>query len=236
MVVDPLDVHLTPPRCRRSSRAARHASRTAPAAIQVMRDADDEPAEPTAAVPAGRERDVVGRELAARQLQDHVADPLAHLGRGAMQLGAPVRAQADARRGVVVVALGVAEVLEPDREADAPPDALAARRVAGAAGEADRVAWQPLGLRNGNRGGPADDLGDGQRAADALTGGKHVSWPERVQQAQLHTVDVERRGELVHLRLCREAGLDGAEAAHCTAGRIVRVDRPCPSMRTFSTR
>ena len=54
MPVDPLDVHLAvPPFCSRSSSAAWHASRTAPAAIQVIRDADAEPAEPTVAVVCG---------------------------------------------------------------------------------------------------------------------------------------------------------------------------------------
>ena len=47
-----------------------------------------------------------------------------------------------ARGAVVVEALREADVLEADREADAAPDALAARRVAGAAGQPERVARQ----------------------------------------------------------------------------------------------
>ena len=44
--VDALDVDLAAARRSRSSSAARQASRTAPAAIQVIRDADAEPADP----------------------------------------------------------------------------------------------------------------------------------------------------------------------------------------------
>ena len=36
-------------------------------------------------------------------------------------------------------------------------------------------------------------------------------------------IDLERRGELVHLRLGCEAGLDRTEPAHRAAGRVVRV-------------
>ena len=50
MAIDALDVDLAAPARSRSSRAARHASWTAPAAIHVIRDADDEPDEPTCAV------------------------------------------------------------------------------------------------------------------------------------------------------------------------------------------
>ena len=64
VAVDALDVDLAARRARRArASAARQASRTAPVAIQVMREADAEPAEPTVAVVCGRERDVLGREL-----------------------------------------------------------------------------------------------------------------------------------------------------------------------------
>ena len=53
MAVDALDVDLAAGAARCSSSAARQASRTAPAAIQVIRDAEAEPDEPTAAVPGG---------------------------------------------------------------------------------------------------------------------------------------------------------------------------------------
>jgi hypothetical protein len=46
----------------------------------------------------------------------------------------------DTGRAEVVEALRIADVLEPDREADPAADAFAARGVAGAAREPDRVA------------------------------------------------------------------------------------------------
>src|SRR5919197_532989 len=125
-----------PPRRSRSVRAARHASRTAPAAIHVMRDAD-------------------------------------------------------AGGAVVVEALRVADVLEPDGEADSAPDALAAGRVPRAAGEADRVARELLRLRHGQLRAAADDLGDRQRARDPLPGRERVAGAERVQQPQLDRGDPE---------------------------------------------
>ena len=145
-----------------------------------------------------------------------------------MHLGGELLVRADpephASRAGVVEALRVADVLEADREADPALDALAAGRVAGAAGQADRVARQLLGLRHRQRGGAADHLCHRQRARHLLPGRERVARPERVQQPQLDRVDLERGGELVHLRLVREAALDGAEAAHRAAGRVVRVD------------
>ncbi len=171
-----------------------------------------------------REHDVVGAELGARDLEDHVRDALADLGRGAVHLRAPVRAQPHARSAVVVEALRVADVLEADREADAAPDALAAGRVPGAAGEPDRVARELLGLGYRKLRRTPDHLGDGERPVDPLAGRQDVAGRERVPEAELDRVDLERDGELVHLRLGREARLHGAEAAHRAAGRVVRVD------------
>ena len=156
------------PRTPRSASAAWQASRTAAVAIQVMREADAEPAEPTVAVVCGRERDVVGRELAARHLEEHRADALADLGRGAVHDRAAVGPQHHARGAEVVEALREADVLVADGEADAAPDALTARRVARAAGQAARIARGRLGLGHRQRGRLPDDLGDGQRARDAL--------------------------------------------------------------------
>ena len=93
----------------------------------------------------------------------------------------------------------------------------------------------PPGRRIGSR-GSASGSGGGSAAARRITsatgsepvitlaGRQHVARRERVQQAELDRVDVERRCELVHLRLVREARLHGAEAAHRAAGRVVRVD------------
>ena len=103
-------------------------------------------------------------------------------------------------------------------------DALAAGRVA-------RAARQPDGSR-----GSCSGSGSGSAAARRITsatGNEPVidlarrqvpPGCERVQQPQLDRIDVERRRELVHLRLGREARLHGAEAAHRAARRVVRVD------------
>jgi hypothetical protein len=76
----------------------------------------------------------------------------------------------------------------------------------------------PPGSRSGSR-------GSGSSPGDPLPRRQHVAGLERVQQAQLDRVDVQRGSELVHLRLGGEARLYGAEAAHRPARRIVRVDR-----------
>ena len=162
---------------------------------------------------------------ASRDLEDHADEALPDLDAGAMDGGAAVGVNLHARRAVVVEALREADVLEADREADAALDAFAPGRVARAAREPDRVARQRLGLGHGNRGGGADDLGNGQRAGQDLSGRERVAALDRVQQAQLDRVDAERLGQHVHLRLGREAHLHGAEAAHRAARRIVRVDR-----------
>src|SRR4029453_7568147 len=72
---------------------------------------------------AWRERDVLGTELGARDLQDDVRDALADLRRGAPDLRSRqpfVRPgpEPHARGAGVVEALRVADVLEPNREAD----------------------------------------------------------------------------------------------------------------------
>ena len=162
---------------------------------------------------------------ASRDLEDHADDALADLGAGAVHVGAAVGVELHARGAVVVEALRVADVLEADREADAAADALAARRVAGAAGQPDRVARQRLGLGHRDRGGGADHLGDGQRPGHDLARRQRVAGLDRVQQPQLDRVDAERGGQQVHLRLGGEARLHGAEAAHRAARRVVRVDR-----------
>ena len=53
-----------------------------------MRDAEAEPAEPTDAVVGGANDHVVGAELGARDLADHVRHALTDLGGGAVHLGA----------------------------------------------------------------------------------------------------------------------------------------------------
>ena len=107
-----------------------------------MREAEAEPAEPTVAVVCGASVTSSVAELGAGHLQQHRADALADLGRGAVHDRAAVGAQHHAGRAEVVEALGEADVLVADGEADAAPDALAARRVARAAraAGADRAA------------------------------------------------------------------------------------------------
>ena len=159
---------------------------------------------------ARREHDVLGAELGARDLEDHARHALADLGGGAVHLGGEPsgRAEPHARGAVVVEALRVADVLEADREADAAPDALAARRVAGAAGQPQRVARQLLGRAAARARRRA-------RITSATGSEPVIRWPvgsvspgaERVQQPQLDRVDPERGGELVHLRLARRSSV-----------------------------
>src|SRR2546421_300972 len=100
-----------------------------------------------------RKRDVIGAELGSRDLQDHVRHSLANLGGGAVHLRAPVRSEPYARGGVVVEPFRVADVLEADREPDATPHTLAARRIAGPTGQTERIARQFLRLGQRERRG-----------------------------------------------------------------------------------
>ena len=173
----------------------------------------------------GHQRDRVGAELGPGDLQDDADDALPDLGRRAVHLGAAVGVEHDARRTRVVEALRVADVLEPDREPDPAPDTFAARRVAGAAGQPDRVARQLLGRGHRDRGGGANRLGHRARALDHLARRQRIAGAERVQEAQLDRVDLELGRQEVHLRLGGEARLHGAEAAHRATRRVVRVHR-----------
>src|ERR671918_407016 len=173
-----------PPRRSSSSFAARQASWTAPAVIQVCLEADDEPAESTAAVECGATTTFSSSSSVRATCAITLTTPW------------PTSAAA----------------------------AFPAGRVARAAGKADGIAREVFRLRDGNVGAAADHLRDRERAGDPLAGREGVAGRERVPQAQLHRVELERRGELVHLRLGGKAGLNGPEAAHRAAGRVVRVD------------
>ena len=173
---------------------------------------------------SGRDGDVLRPELEPRHLQDHLAHALTHLGGRAVHLRRAVLGEDDASGTEVVEALRVADVLEADREADAATHSLAARRVPRAAGEPDRLARKLLRLGRLESRRATDHLARRQRARHDLPGRERASRLERVQEPQLDRVDVERGGELVHLRLGREARLHRAEAAHRTARRVVRVD------------
>jgi hypothetical protein len=127
-------------------------------------------------------------------------------------------------RAIVVEALRVADVLEAEGEAGSAPDAVAARRVAGAPGKADGVARELLRLRLLDCRAAADHLRNRKRAGDALAGGQRVPVGKGIAEAQVDWIDSQRRSQLVHLPLGREAGLNGTEAAHGAAGRVVRED------------
>ena len=148
-----------------SSSAARQASRTAPATIHVSRDADAEPAEPTrrGRVRRQRRRRSVPSSVRATCRITSVTPWPTSVG-GAVDGRAAVGVELDARSARVVEALRVADVLEPDREADAAADAGAARRVAGSARQADRIARKALGRGRLECGGAPDHLGGGERA------------------------------------------------------------------------
>ena len=171
----------------------------------------------------GSERDLFAAELGARHLQQHRSHALSDLGCGAVHDRAPVGAQHHAGGAEVVEALGEADVLVADGEADAPRDALATRGVARAAREPSRIPRRRLGLGHWQRGRLADDVGGGQRPRDALPGRQHVARGDRIAQAQLDRIHAELGREPVHLRLGAEARLHRAEAAHRAAGRVVRV-------------
>ena len=132
-----------------------------------------------------REPHLVGPELGARDLQDHARDALPHLGGRAVHLGRAVGEQPDARGAVVVEALRERDVLEADREPDTPANALAARRVAGPAGQPKRVARQLLGGRRLERGGPRESP---RRSAASPSircpVGSDIAGRERVQAAE----------------------------------------------------
>src|SRR4029450_4893790 len=139
-------------------------------------------------------------------------------------LGRTVLAEDDTGRAVVVEALRVADVLEADSKSGAAADTFPAGRVPCSARESDDVAWELFRLRQRDRRRPANDLTCRQRAHHDLARRQRSTRLERVQETKLDRVDVERGSEPVHLRLCGEAGLDGAEAAHRAARRVVRVD------------
>ena len=93
----------------------------------------------------------------------------------------------------------------------------------------------PPGSRIASR-GSLSARGTGSAAACRITSATgsvpSIAWPvgstspgcERIQQPELDGIDPELRGELVELCLRGEARLDGAEAAHRPAGRVVRID------------
>ena len=84
--------------------------------------------------PAGAEHDVVDAEHVARDLLREGDEALADLDGGARDRGHAVLEPA-ARRRRVVEAARVHEVLDPDREPDTPPHAVAVCSAAGAARE-----------------------------------------------------------------------------------------------------
>ncbi len=133
-------------------------------------------------------------------------------------------AQAHARGRVVVEALGVADVLERDREPDAAAHALAVRGVGDPArqlalvGRAVGLGWER------ERSHALEQLGHRRRLRQDLPGRQAVAGRDRVADPQRHRIHPERIGEPVHLRLVSERDLDRSEPAHRSAGRVVGVD------------
>ena len=121
----------SPPRFSRSSSAARQASRTAPAAIHVIRDAEAEPAEPTDAVECGASAtsSVPSSVRATWSMTPTTPWPTSAAAEWTTALPSARAARTRAAQ-IVVEALRVADVLEPDRESDAAADALSLGRVA----------------------------------------------------------------------------------------------------------
>src|SRR6266571_5043728 len=85
------------------------------------------------------------------------------------------------------------------------------------------VALDTRAGRQGRVPHPAEQFGDGRRRVDHLPGRHDRALGHRVADPELHRVQAGPAGTLVHLRLVGEAGLDGAEAAHRPARRVVGV-------------
>ena len=141
--VDDVEVAHRPPRSRRrrragpGSRTARHAFSTAPPDIHVWRLADVDPAEPID-VSAGA-TSTSSTPSTVRAICWHERhEPLTDLGAAHVTVARPSTSRQRAVR-VVVVALGVHQVLEADREADAAAHVGGVGRAPGAAGTGHRV-------------------------------------------------------------------------------------------------
>ena len=178
--------------------------------------------------------DVAHAKLASGYLRLHHDQALAHIGGGGVHLDSGPSVddgQADPRRGVVVEAFRVADVLEADRVADPPLHSFAVGRVGDPSRHRRQISSTPLSLSLSPEGRgvwhcfhPAQQLGDRDRAIDDLARDQLASRLHRVAHAQLYRVHPKGRGELVHLGLVRVAVLHGAETAHRAAGWVVRVD------------
>src|SRR5918996_1770870 len=133
-------------------------------------------------------------------------------------------AHTDAGGGVVVEALRIADVLESNGEAHTAFYSLAVRRIRHSAGERAEIQASCVAFGRERHGpDPVEQLGDGRRPLDGLTGGKYGSLAHRVPDAEVERIDPQRVGELVHLTLVCEAGLHRTEPSHRTARRVVRV-------------
>ena len=226
MPVDALDVDLVAPAARapRAPRGTRHGPRPRPSTS--CRDADAEPAEPTAAVVCGASdtSSVPSSVRATWRITPMTPCPTSAAAECTTALpSAPAAAHAGGAE--VVEALRVADVLEAEREADAAPDALAAssccpRRRGAAAGRAAACSSSGSGIAAARR----ITSRDGQRAGHDLAGRAASRPGSSAFRSRSSTGSMpELGGEQVHLRLVGEARLHGAEAAHRAARRVVRV-------------
>ena len=206
-----------PPRARRAPRAPPGRRRV------PRRRPSRSSAKPTSSLPSPTVAVVCGASVTssvpssvAGDLQDHADDALADLGGRAMHVGAAVGMQHHARGAEVVEAFRVADVLEPDREADAAADALAARRVAGAAGQPDRVPWELLRLA-----GPGSPPRRGSPPPRAAS--PSITWPVgRSRRARSRSAAAARSGRS---RAPRPAGPSAPPPQSTSARRRSRASR-----------
>ena len=175
----------------------------------------------------GEDHHLLDVELGAGDLLEHRHQALADLGGGGVDLRDPALLgdqEAHAGRRVVVEPLGEGDVLEADREADAPPGALAVGGVGDAARQLAQVDRRAAGQGRQRHGAQLlEQLAHGRGPVDDLPGGQAHAGLQGVAQAQVHRIDLQGRGEPVHLRLVREGDLHRSEAAHRPAGRVVGV-------------
>src|SRR5205085_8593578 len=124
--------------------------------------------------------------------------------------------------GRVVETFAVRQVLVADRHADAALDRFTVTDVAGATRKEHRIAveWRLL-YRQRQVPKALQAFAYRRGAGDRLTGRQHRSRAQRVLDAELLWVEVQRRGQPVHLRLVSKACLDRPESAHRAARWVV---------------
>ena len=133
-----------------------------------------------------------------------------------------VARESHARGRKIVEAVRVADILHSGRIANTPPHTFAVREIAEASRQGDRV-FRNSAVGHRKVGAPPDDVGDRRAALDGLTRDDAVAVAQRIPLPELDRIDVERGGELIHLRLVRETRLDRAKPTHRAGRGVVRV-------------